>query len=93
MHQAELVLQVSSTFLGVTAVLPAYGALRVLQTHAMVSTPNMEPGRALEAAGSYCIAHVVQDRCRHCACCLGDCYTGQPSILGCAGGVVLWFPH
>ncbi|KAK9830908.1 hypothetical protein WJX81_003466 [Elliptochloris bilobata] len=53
---------VSSTCLGVTPVLAAYGALRVLQTHAMVSTPGVEPDQALQAAGSYCIAHVVQDR-------------------------------
>ena len=64
-HQAVLARQVSSTFLGVTPVLPAYGALRVLQTHALVSTPNLGPGAALEAAGSYCVAHVVQDRCCH----------------------------
>ena len=65
MRQEMLALQVSSTFLGVTPVLPAYGVLRVLQTHAMVSTPNLGPGAALEAAGSYCVAHLVQDRCCH----------------------------
>ena len=52
--------QVSSTFLGRTPVEAAYGPLRVLQTHAMVSTPGIATP---EAAGSYCIAHIVQDRC------------------------------
>jgi len=51
--------QVSATFLGMTPIAAAYGPLRVLQTHAMVSAPG---AAASEAAGSYCIAHVVQGR-------------------------------